>query len=440
VGGGKLNAGVQYSLPLQVFLNDAGNSAQAISQLVRDWVKANRYEVQPIFTRTADEALALYLKGRRNTKMWKPGKGYQLQDVWAAIYIPVSPQSALFEYLVYLQTGDPLWRQRCIEQMDFTLKAQITDPSSPLFGCMHTCYMIGDNSFNSDDRGTNPGYKVDMNVHTARYMLQTWEQLKQKEGIDRQDWYQAAVRALDWALRQQNPDGGLPQKLDYGTMKKSVSVCSGRTMAALPIIARSTGDQKYLQTSERLEQFLRKNVEDRYWFTGQHPDLYPEDFESDSIWSVCEYWLDKYDRTRDAECLKRAEANAWFAFLMLCPKQLSWVRNPTQTCHTEQLHCQQYSNYAYHNKKLTCLSRLGHLTGEKLFIELFERIVQCGFWTQKTDGDHTGAQYERMADPWKRVSGDVNSKGTLYMNELSLDANLQLLEMGVSKAKPTDSH
>ena len=44
-----------------------------------------------------------------------------------------------------------------------------------------------------------------------------------------------------------------------------------------------------------------------------------------------------------------------------------------------------------------------------------------------------------MADPWKRISRDVDSKGTLYMNELSLDANLQLLEMGVAKAKPTVS-
>ena len=438
VGGGKLKAGVPYSMPLQVFLNDSGNSPQAISQLVRDWVKVNRYEVQPMFIRTADEALALYLKGRRSTKMWKPGKGYQLQDVWAAIYIPVSPQSAFFEYLVYSQTGDPLWRQRCLEQMDFTLKAQLTDPSSPLFGYMHTCYMIADNSFNSDDRGSNPGYKVDMNVHTARYMLQTWELLKQKEGIDRQDWYQAAVRAVDWALQQQNPDGGLPQKLDYKTLKKSVSVCSGRTMAALPIIARITGDAKYLKTLEQLDPFLRQKVEDRYWFTGQHPDLYPEDFESDSIWSVCEYWLDKYDRTGDPECLRRAEANGWFGFLMLCPKQLSWIKNPTQTCHTEQLHYQQYSNYAYHNKKLACLRRLGQLTKESVFTQLYERIVQCGFWAQQTGGEYAGAQYERMADPWKGVSQEVDSKGTLYMNELSLDANLQLLEMGVSKAKPAE--
>ena len=78
------------------------------------------------------------------------------------------------------------------------------------------------------------------------------------------------------------------------------------------------------------------------------------------------------------------------------------------------------------------------MTGERLFSDLFERIVQCGFWAQVTEGNYCGAQHERMADPWKKVSRDVDSKGTLYLNELSLDANLQLLEMGVVKAARND--
>jgi hypothetical protein len=262
--------------------------------------------------------------------------------------------------------------------------------------------------------------------------------VKAREGLDRRDWHQAAVRAADWALAQRNLDGGLPQKLDYGTLEKSISVVSGRSLAGLPEIARITGEAKYWKALEGLERFLREKVEDCFWYTGQHPDLYPEDFESDSVWGACEYWLGKHERTRDPECLERARGNACFAFLMLCPKQLGWVRNPTQTCHAEQLHYLQYSNYAYHNRKLHCLRRLGELTGDPLFTRLFERIVQCGFWAQVTEGNHCGAQHERMADPWKKVSGEVDSKGTLYLNELSLDANLQLLEMGVLRARKTD--
>lgn len=196
VGGGKLTAGIEYAMPLQVFLNDAGTSPAAITQLVQDWIKVNHYRVEPLFVRKPDEALALYLQGRRNTNMWKPGQGYQLQDAWQAIYVPVSPQSACFEYLLYEQTGDELWRRRCLDQLDFVLTAQIREPG-PLFGYIHTCYLIRDKAFNSDDRGSNPGYKVDMNVHTARYLLQTWQRVKQREGLDRQDWYQAAVQAVD---------------------------------------------------------------------------------------------------------------------------------------------------------------------------------------------------------------------------------------------------
>jgi len=302
---------------------------------------------------------------------------------------------------------------------------------------MHTCYMIDGGTFNSDDRGSNPGYKVDMNIHTARYMLQTWQRLKMKEGVDRKDWYEAAVRALDWALKQQNPDGGLPQKLDYSTMTRSISVCSGRAMVGLPIIARINRRREvHAGCRERRTVF----TEERRGSLLVHrptPGLPPSDAEADSIWCLCEYWLDKYERTKDPECLARAKANGYFGFLMLCPKQLSWVKNPTQTCHTEQLNCLQYSNYAYHNRKLDCLYRLGKLTGESVFSQLFKRIVQCGFWTQVTEA--TIAAHNTSAwRPWKKTSGKFDSKGSLYLNELSLDANLQLLEMGI--AKPVRSH
>ncbi len=55
--------------------------------------------------------------------------------------------------------------------------------------------------------------------------------------------------------------------------------------------------------------------------------------------------------------------DAWFAFLMWCPKQLSWVKNPTQTCHTEQENYLQYSKYCYNNRKYYCLNRPGPAFG-----------------------------------------------------------------------------
>jgi len=80
VGGARLAKGV-YTLPVQVFLNNAGNSSDAVTQLARGWVKANNYQVEPLMVRTPQEAFDLFLAGRTQSKMWKPGLGYQMNDV-----------------------------------------------------------------------------------------------------------------------------------------------------------------------------------------------------------------------------------------------------------------------------------------------------------------------------------------------------------------------
>ena len=137
-----------------------------------------------------------------------------------------------------------------------------TNTSSPLFGCLNTGYDVG-GGFESDDRGTNPGYKPDENVMIARYMLQTWALFEQDGGTNAVNestnaaiWYQTAVNAVNWALAQRNPDGGLPQLLNLTTLTPSPSVASGRTMAALPVIASITGNTNYLATAQSLEGFV----------------------------------------------------------------------------------------------------------------------------------------------------------------------------------------
>jgi hypothetical protein len=453
VGGGKLQAGVDYCLPLQLFFTDAGNSATAITALVRDWRRVNSYQVEPLRVRSHQEGFDLFLRGRLHSKMWREGLGYQIMENWKVIYTAEAPINAWFDYLVYEQTGDPRWRQRALDALTVVLAAQHKTPNDPHFGAIETNFELEEHAakwkpvvlplteqavaewhrvgrFNSRDHSPNWHYKVDMHAYAARYLLQLWERFKQREGVDRQDWRDAAVRIADWVVKQQNHDGGLPQVVDDDPAKKSMSVVSGRALTAFPVIYRITGDDKYRRFSDQLEQFLRTKVESRFWFTGAHVDLWPQDFEADSVWHAVEYWLDKFERTHDQECLRRAEADAWFAFLMWCPRQLAWVRNPTQTCHTEQEHYLQYSNYCYNNRKYYCLDRLAKLTGEKLFADLCERIIQCGFWAQATAGPWLGGTYERMSDPWRGVSADVNSQGQVYISELALDSALQLLEMG----------
>ena len=432
---GRMAAGVDYTLPLQLFFSSSPDPTRAITELVRAWTRLNHYKVPPLHVRTPHEALALYVDSRRTTPMWQPGIGYQIEDSWKVVYTAEIPISAYFDYLVWEQTGEPLWRQRAFESADFLLKAQHADPSDPHFGVIETNYELDTRRFTSADHTPIVGYRVDMNAFAARYLMMLWRRVREKEGIDRVEWRRAALRIADWLVKQQNPDGGLPQYVDYRSGRKSISVVSGRALLAMPVIYRLTGDERYRKLAEDLERFLREHVEARHCFTGQHPDLWPKDYESDSVWCAVEYWLDQFERTKDKSALSRAQSDAWLAFLMWCPKQLGWVTNPTQTCHAEQEHYLQYSNYCYNNRKIECLIRLGRLTGERLFTDLGERVMQSGFWAQQTTGVYKGAQFERMADPWQGVSDDVNSKGELYFSELALDASLQLLEMGLARAR-----
>ena len=241
------------------------------------------------------------------------------------------------------------------------------------------------------------------------------------------------LRMADWVMKQRNPDGGLPQVVDDDPAKKSISVVSGRSLGR---VSRHPPNHEGRQVRPFAGQLSnssgRRSRTDsgspaRTWTCG------PKDFEADSVWHAVEYWLTKYDQTKDRECLRHAEADAWFAFLMWCPKQLSWVKNPTQTCHTEQENYLQYSNYCYNNRKYYCLDRLAKLTGQPLFSELCERVIQCGFWAQPTTGEWIGGMNERMSDPWMALSKDFNSTAQVYTGELATDAALQLLEMGFGK-------
>ena len=305
--------------------------------------------------------------------------------------------------------------------------------------------------------GATIRYKPDLNAHLARYMLLLWQRVKEKEGIDLQDWYRAATLAIDWVLRQQSFDGGLPQKVlfepiedrlqedwmgtsqadrvRYKSGERSRSTTSGRALVALWHIHRVTGDEKYRRALERLEDFTLRNAQNQFYYTGHHPDLPPFELEEAGIWGVAEYWLNRYEETKEARYLRHAVANAYLSLTWWCPRQLSWVDNPTFGASAEQHHFLQYSVYCYQNRKVESLWRLHELTEDPLFGDLAERVAQNIYWTQETEGDLMGATHERIADPWLAREGDrgepdFNSLGTVYMSEQSLDMFLQVIERG----------
>ncbi len=418
-------------MSLQLIASDAGTFPGTVTQLVNSWIELNKYRVEPLQVCEPEEAAVIFLAGRRASQMWRPGKGYQIQDAWPVIYMPEAPVNAYLDYLLFEKTGDRLWRDRAFQIMEFLQRAQHRDPADPHVGAIESHYNLDEDLFASTDRGSNLGLKPDMNAYAARYTFMLWQRVKQHEGLDCREWYEMGLSMALWVVRQQRPDGGLPQVVGPDADRNAISVVSGRALVALPVIRRITGDAQFDAFIERHEQFVRHQVEDRLWYTGAHTDLPPQDYESDSVWQVVEYWLDKYEATRQPDCLVHAEANALLAFLMLCPKQLPWVANPTQTCHAEQQHYLQYSNYCYNNAKIACLHRLGEFTHRDLYRQLCDRIVQCGLWSQERSGPWMGSVYERMSDPWLGVSQDVNSKGTRYMSELAVEFQLQLLELGL---------
>jgi len=460
VGGTSLKGGFKYSCPMQIIFTDVRDTDGMITELVKNWMDLNDFEIESLFVRTNDEALNLFIEGRKNTNMWYPGKGYRLEmgdPSSAFIYIGEQGLSAYFDYLVFELTGDSIWRKRTFEQMDFILKGQNTNPFDPNYGVVHTAYSLVEYGpagvgFNSVDRGANKGYKPDLNAYLARYMLQTWLRVKEHEGIDRHDWYKAAILAIDWVRRQQNNDKGLPQKvqiepiedrMDQNWMRtrqpenikfksgeKSRSTTSGKALPAFWHIYKITGDPKYKRFMEELEEYTLNYVQNKYYYTSHHPDLPPYEFEEASIWGVCEYWLNRYDETDDEKYLDHAVADAYLALAWWCPKQLSWVKNPTQFASAEQQHFLQYSVYCYQNRKIECLKRLYDKTRNTFFNELTERVLQNIYWTQITEGNLMGATHERICDPWlARSRTDFNSLGTVYMSEQSLDSFLQILEM-----------
>jgi hypothetical protein len=464
IGGSELKKEIVYHCPMQLVLTDKNDPDLLITDLVQTWMKHNNFQIEDLEVRSNDDALSLFISGRKNTSMWYPGQGYRLEmgdPSSAFIYIGEQGLSALFDYMIYELTGDSEWRQRAFEQMDFILSGQNNNPDDPLYGYIHTAFSLVDygpagKGFNSYDRGSNPGYKIDMNIYLGRYMLHMWEQVKNHEGLDRNEWHDAALRAIDWAVSQQNNDGGLPQKLSFipledregndwmgtsqqdyvkfkGPGEKSISTPSTRALPALWKIYEITGNEKYKRIMEEVEAYTLSNFQNKYLFSGHHPDLPPHTLEEGGIWGICEYWLYRYEETNDEKYLKHAEANVHLSLTWKCPIQLSWVENPTQLGSAEQQYFLQYSVYCYQNRQVECLKKLYTYTNNLLYDQLAERITQNIFWTQVAEGDLMGATHERIADPWlARNDGDisgVNTMGTIYMSEQSLDLLLQTVEM-----------
>lgn len=445
VGGGLLSSRIKYSYPLQLIVSDKGQCSKAIADIAKVWITVSRYKVDTsLKVRTVNEAFDIFVDARRTTWMWKePLGGDDTIGGYLAenhneygITTKNSALSGYLSYRLYLATKDPLWRERAFKQMNFLLKAQsqaCSNPTDPNYGVVYTAYKNGKWT---TVLGSRPGWQPDAAAQTARYLLSTYELVRKTEGVDHKEWYEAAVMMANWVMRQVNPDGGLPPVVPVDGSPKPGSILSSRALVAFPEIARITGQQRYLDfASNQLEYWTRKYAEDRFYFTAFHPDVAPEgNYDDQSIWNVIEYWLSKYDRTKDQECLERAVGDAYWALLSFCPKQLSWVKNPTQCTFDEQAGYHQYICYNYDNRMNYVIDRLFKLTKDRLWNDLDQRLIQLNLFTELVSGKNKGAFYERVSDPWlardDEFSG-IDSGGSAYMDNFCTTFFKSILDMGL---------
>jgi len=134
VGGESLKRGVNYHCPMQIVITDQSDPDELIIELMQNWIGLNKYKVEPLQVRSNDEALELFIKGREeNPGGYNPGKGYGLhgnRNLRTFMYMGVQGMAAYFDYMLYEMTGNPIWRERAFEQMDFVKEGQNIDRRS----------------------------------------------------------------------------------------------------------------------------------------------------------------------------------------------------------------------------------------------------------------------------------------------------------------------
>lgn len=463
VGSDGLHENINYNCPMQIVLSDVANPDDLLIDLMDNWIILNNFKVPPLHVRSNDEALEMFIKARKNnTQGYIKGKGYSLhgnRELNDFLYMGVQGMAAYFDYMLYETTGDSMWRKRAFEQMDFILEGQETNLKSLNHGALHTTYSLSSElqkkygpspvGWNSDDRW-NIGYKPDIAALCARYMLDMWKLVKTHEGIDRQDWYNSAINMINFCMRNMNEDGGLAQKVQIEPLEmrwhepwgnivitpiKFRSSTAGRALPSFWHFHKMTGDKRYYNFMLELEKYHLEIVQNKYYFTGHHPDLPPYEPTEASIWGVAEYWLNRFEETGDKEYLKHAEANAYLSILWATPKELSWVDNPTFGGSAEQQHYLSLVVYCYQNRKAECLKRISDFTGKQLWSEMYNRTIQNIYWTQQNSPEGvSGGTYERTSLPWPQTEKEserweINSTGVYYFNEQALDLFLQTFSM-----------
>lgn len=420
-----------YEYPVQILFSDAGSFKTTIPDLMEDWISLNNWTVTPYpEVRTVHENMNLFASGRKNTTLWHADVGgYEVQRKADFISPKNSAPGAVFDYRMYMATGDTFWRNRAFSLVeDFIYDSQILNTGWD-YGRVIGQYQTDIDEWDDGNR-KRPGIMPPVVSMTAGWLMEMWKLVKDNENEDHTEWYNRAMLMAQWVMDHAFANGSIPQtfELDHDPMD---AANPGRSLVAFKKIARITGDPTIINFLNTLEQWTKTNVEDKLYFTGYHVDRDPEHKETHGIWSNVQYLLDKYEETSNQDYLDRAVACAYLHFHWRTPKQLPWVSNPTEGATDEQQSWHLLTVYPYDNRYLECLYRLYQKTSNQLWLNLYNRILQLNFWSTLETGADKGNIETGVADPWLHHNKGYNfqEEGKPYHAQYALDLALMLWDL-----------
>ena len=222
--------------------------------------------------------------------------------------------------------------------------------------------------------------------------FEAYELLK-KIGIEKPEYYQAAMAACDFAIGMQYADGSFAKSWDKDgnvLAKKGTIGC----FMCLPLVKawNHTGEKKYLDSAVNAFWFYYRELEEQGFTTAGALDTYSIDKESASpLLRVC---LRLYDATKEERYIAAGEKIGWY----LCTWMMHFTVDYPADCMISQLGYDTFGSTSVstpHNaldqyalRDVLSFKRLAELTGN---VQWRERAL--ALWCNANQGISDGTLY-----------------------------------------------
>jgi hypothetical protein len=377
-----------------------------------------------------DRLMTLY----KTTPGYVNGKGYhQLIRVdtgdfdttvphgWYSKYLVTGPQLQLAQelYRYWTKNKNDYWaKARAFEMADFLLTIQEDNGSFPNWdtdmggtGMMHPDNVEG-TAFNDYVYGIS-----DMSIG-AYHLYMLYDEVKEQEGIDRQDWKTAAQKSIRFIVEQIKPEGALGRNYNERGEYDKIGTALSAALLAMDYMYTDTGDEVLNESRLKVEKWLYDNfLKVNNWSNGcmdggawQGAD-WPPPHNNDSLGIItfacyCAQMHLKYNDNRYIQMAKDVFAYQW---LVVVPTEIPGFKHGTRGLMREQDFYSAFDLPMKIDDYAECLPYLSKITGDPFFMEYFRIILQNQMDYQETEkqygGFHIGLECDYNGrDPIDRVA------------------------------------